>query len=112
MSSHVLGLKWDHIDDTLVLSRGVNRIFKRSISTRTVLSFVISVFDPIDLIAPYTVRARLLLVENWRIHFLQWNDELPIAVKAKILAWHSGLPFLGTMSIKHCVFTAPVECVE
>ena len=57
-SSHVLGLKWDHIGDTLVLSRGVNRELKNSITQRTVLSFVSSVFETIGLVAPYTVRAR------------------------------------------------------
>ena len=67
-SSHVLGLKWDHIHDTLVVSRSVNRELKNSITQRTVLSFVSSVFDPIGLVAPYTVRARLLLKEIWRIH--------------------------------------------
>ena len=45
-SSHVLGLKWDHIDDTLVVSRGVNRELKNSITQRTALSFVSSRFRP------------------------------------------------------------------
>ena len=45
-SSHVLGLKWDHIDDLLIVSRGVSRELKNSITQPTVLSFVSSVFDP------------------------------------------------------------------
>ena len=45
-SSHVLGLKWDHIDDLLVASRSVSHKLKSSITQRTVLSFVSSVFDP------------------------------------------------------------------
>ena len=43
--SHVLGLKWDHVLDTLVVSRGVNRELKDTVTQRTVLSFVSSVFD-------------------------------------------------------------------
>ena len=57
--SHVLGLKWDTIDDNFVVSRDVNRELKNSITQRTVLSFVSTVFDPIGLVAPYTVRERL-----------------------------------------------------
>ena len=60
-SSHVLGLKWDHVKDTLVVSRGVDRPLDKAITQRTVLSFVSSAFDPVGLVAPYTVRARLLL---------------------------------------------------
>ena len=66
-SSHVLGLKWDHVTDTLVVSGGVDRPLDKAITQRTVLSFVSSVFDPIGLVAPYTVTARLLLKDIWRI---------------------------------------------
>ena len=60
-SAHVLGLNWDHVKDTLVVSRGVDRPLEKAITQRTVLSFVFSVFDPVGLVAPYTVGARLLL---------------------------------------------------
>ena len=51
-SSHVPGLKWAHVKDTLVVSRGVGRPLDKAITQRTVLSFVSSVFDPIGLVAP------------------------------------------------------------
>ena len=111
-SSLFLGLKWDHIDDTLVVSRGVNRELNSSITQQTVLNLVSSVFDPIGLVAPCTVRARLLLKEIWRIHGQQWDDELPVDIKTKFPAWHSGLPSLGKMSIKRSYFYAPVAWVE
>ena len=59
--SLVLGLTWDHIDNTLVVSRSVNRELKNPITQRTVLSYDSSIFDHIGLVAPYTVRAGLLL---------------------------------------------------
>ena len=43
-SSHVLGLKWDHVKDTLAVSRGVDRPLDKATTQRTVLSFVSSVF--------------------------------------------------------------------
>ena len=76
-ASHVLGLKWDHVTDTLVVSRGFSRKLKDSVTQRSVLSFVSSVFDPIGLVAPYTVRARLLLKDIWRFSGQQWDDPLP-----------------------------------
>ena len=51
-ASHGLGLKWDHIHETIVFSRGVNRELKSSVTHRTVLTFVSSVFDPIWLVTP------------------------------------------------------------
>ena len=42
------------------VSRGVNRELKDSVTQRSNLNFVSSVFDPIGLVTPYIVGARLL----------------------------------------------------
>ena len=84
-ASHVLGLKWDHVTDTLVVSRGVNRELKDSLTQRSVLSFVSSVFDPIGLLAPYTVRARLLLKDIWRLSGQQWTTHCQLSCTAESL---------------------------
>ena len=67
IGSHVIGLGQDHVTNTLVVSRGFNRELKDSVIQRSVLSFVSSMFNPIGLVAPYTVRARLLLKDIWRL---------------------------------------------
>ena len=111
-ASHVLGLKWDHVTDTLVVSRGVNRELKDSVTQRSVLSFVSSVFDPIGFVAPYTVRARLLLKDIWRLSGQQWDDPLPIELCRRFTEWHSGLPVLGELIITRCYFDFPVDEYE
>ena len=94
-SSHVLGLKWHHVKDTLVVSRSVDRPLDKATTQRTVLSFVSSVFDPVGLVAPYTVRARRLLKDMWKISGQSWDDEMPEDIRDKFLEWHSGLHLLG-----------------
>ena len=89
---HVLGLKWDHVTITLVVSRGVNRELKDSVTQRSVLSFVSSLFNPIGLVVPYTVRAHLLLKDIWRLSDQQWDDPLPNELCRRFTEWHSGLP--------------------
>ena len=60
-SSHNLVIKWDHIEDTIVVTRGVDCPLDKSITKRTVLTFVFSFFYPIGLVVPYLcVKARLL----------------------------------------------------
>ena len=111
-SSHVLGLKWDHVKDTLVISRGVDRHLDNAITQRTVLSFNFSVFDSVGLVAPYTVRARILLKDIWKIRGQSWDDELPDEVRDKFLEWHSGLPLVGQLTIPLCYFKEPVDQIE
>ena len=111
-SPHILGLKWDHVKDTLVVSRGVDRPLDKALTQRTVLIFVSSLFDPVGLVAPYTVEARLLLKDIWNISGQSWADELPEDIRDKFLEWHSGLPLLGQLTTPRCYFTEPVNQIE
>ena len=70
----------------------MDRPLDKAKTQRTVLSFVSSVFDSVGLVAPYTVRARLLLKDMWKISGQSWDDELPEDIRVKFLEWHSGLP--------------------
>ena len=94
------------------MSRGVNRELKDSVTQRSVLSFVSSVFDHIGLVAPYTVRARLLLKDIWRLSGQQWEDPLPTELCRRFTEWHSGLPVLGQLKIPRCYFEFQVDEVE
>ena len=76
-SSHVLGLKWDHNNDTLVVSGGISSTVTKSLTQSLVLSLVSKVFDPIGLVAPFTVGAQLLLKDIWRVSGQYWDEELP-----------------------------------
>ena len=74
---HVLGLKWYHNTDTLDVSRGTNSTITKSLTQRLVLSLVSKVYDPIALVAPFTVGARLILKDIWRVNGQILDDELP-----------------------------------
>ena len=76
-SMHVLGLKWDHKNDTLVVSRGTTSTITKSLTQRLVLSLVTKVYDPIGLVRPFTVGARLILKDIWRVNWQSWDDKLP-----------------------------------
>ena len=89
-TSHVLGLRWNPVEDILVVSRGLDVSDNSIITQRVILSQVSSVFDPIGLLAPYTVSARLLLKEIWRLHGQQWDDKLPEDICQRFLDWKKG----------------------
>ena len=111
-SPHVLGLKWNHVSDTLVVSRGTTPDTKRTVTQRVVLSLVSAVYDPIGLVAPYTVKARLLLKDIWRLSGQKWDDLLPEVTVTKFLDWSSELGTLGELVIPRSYFQQNVECLE
>ena len=102
-SSHVLGLKWNH---------STNPEVKRKVTQRIVLSLVSSVYDPIGLVAPYTVKARLLLKDIWRLSGQQWDDDLPPEVVTKFLERSEELPGLSDIVIPRAYFQGKVETLE
>ena len=61
---HVLGLKWDRNNDTIVVSRGTSSTVTTSLTQRMVLSLVSIFFYSIGLVAPLIVSARMLPKEN------------------------------------------------
>ena len=112
LSSHVLGLKWNQRRDTLVVSRGVNRSVTEPVTQRLVLSRVASIFDPIGLVAPYTIKARLMLKGVWRLHGQQWDEVLSEELTEEILHSSKALPELSTLELQRCHFSEPVESLE
>ena len=111
-TSHVLGLKWNHSRDTLVVSRGTTPDLNRPVTQRVVLSLVSAVYDPIGLVAPYTVKARLLLKDIWRLSGQQWDNNLPDDVSQTFLEWAAELPKLSEITIPRCYFRGTKESVE
>ena len=111
-SMHVLGLKWDHNNDTLVVSRGTNSKITKSLTQRLVLSLVSKVYDPIGLVAPFTVGARLILKDIWRVNGQSWDDELPKDTVDRFLAWCIALPRLAEITIPRSYFSGPFQHLE
>ena len=111
-SIHVLGFKWDHNNDTLVVSRVTNSTITKSLTQRLFLSLVSKVYDPIGLVAPFTVGARLILKDIWRVNGQSWDDELPKDTVDRFLAWCIELPRLAEITIPRSYFSGPFQHLE
>ena len=57
-SSSVLRLQWTVADDSLQVCRGTNRAVENPITQKKILSLVSSVFDHLELFAPFSVHMR------------------------------------------------------
>ena len=98
-STYVLNLNWDHVKDTLVVNIGTKSDSLKAVTHRLVLSLVSKVFDSVGLVAPFTVEARLLLKDVWRLHCLIWEDLFPREMIERVSLWSSEVQKLGLMTI-------------
>ena len=67
-------MKWDVDSDSLEVSRGTDKEIPLKISRRVVLLFVASVFDPLGIFAPFTMRMRILLKTIWAKSGQNWDE--------------------------------------
>ena len=79
---------------------------------RVVLSLVSAVYDPIGLVAPYTVKARLLLKDIWRLNGQPRDDELPSDLVTKFVEWSKELPTLSDITFPGAYFVGEIEALE
>lgn len=69
-----LGLSWRPSSDSFHFITEMSSI--TTITKRTVLSTIAKLFDPLGLISPVIIKAKILMQELWSIK-LEWDDPLP-----------------------------------
>ena len=92
-------------------------------SKRGFLSFTSSVFDPLGLLTPSVLEAKLILQQLWKI-YLNWDEEIPLNLKNCWLKWRQtlknierlklprwyGFSFKSFKNIEHHVFVDASSC--
>lgn len=66
-----LGLNWNF--ETNVIKFSVNSSNHNNCTKRTILSVISRLFDPLGLVSPITVVAKIILQEIWKAH-VGWDD--------------------------------------
>ena len=76
------------------------------------MSLVSKIFDPIGLVSPFTLKARLLFKDVWRPYGQSWDDVLPKEMTERFESRSSELPKLGLMKIPRSYFSGSFEHLE
>ena len=74
---------------------------------RSLLSIASRVFDPMGLITPFTIRAKMLFQELWQ-RGLQWEDRLEEDIAHQWRSWKSELSQLSCITIP-CYFMGNIQ---
>ncbi|XP_011879618.1 PREDICTED: uncharacterized protein LOC105568508, partial [Vollenhovia emeryi] len=88
---HALGLCWQPSTDTFQFTLKFPPT--KVLTKRTVLSTISTLFDPIGLLSPITITAKIFMQELWTLR-LSWDDLLPVNAATK---WNNFLTALKDM---------------
>ena len=82
-----LGLMWDLVDDTFVFKPILKTYTK---TKRGILSLVATIFDPLGILTPCMLEAKLIIQELWK-KGIDWDEDLPNYLNIRWMKWFDQL---------------------
>lgn len=105
----VLGMLWDPNKDCFSFSNNWQDDLapyicdNRRPTKRIALRCIMSLFDPLGLLAPFLIHGRMLIQDMWRTG-MAWDEEVTDEVFEKWQRWTGLLPMVYQMKIPRCYF--------
>ncbi|XP_053686318.1 uncharacterized protein LOC128735858 [Sabethes cyaneus] len=107
----VLGLRWDPTADTLKIAYHPNPTVKQPPTKRTVYSEIAKFFDPLGLVSPVIVLAKLLAQKLWQLK-IYWDDPVDENIAKQWQNLQLSLMHLHDIEIPRCVILDNVVAYE
>lgn len=105
-----LGLIWNCLTDNFKFEIKVAPPEKTT--KRSILSQIAKIFDPLGLIGPVTITAKILLQQLWAIN-LNWDDKVPRNINETWMEYVNNLAYLNDLNIPRKVISSfPNQSIE
>ncbi|XP_018370056.1 PREDICTED: uncharacterized protein LOC108765710 [Trachymyrmex cornetzi] len=102
----VLGLLWQSKADSLRYEATCNSI-PEIVTKRTMLSLIAQIFDPLGLIGPVTIKAKILMQSLWQLK-IDWDTPIPETLRMIWLLYLQQLPSINKIAIpRHAILHQP-----
>lgn len=87
-----LGVPWFFESDKIGFKANLEKSSKK-LTKRTVLSELLSIFDPLGLLSPITIYNKILMQKIWK-QKIDWDDEVDDEIKGKWMEFREQLPLI------------------
>ena len=96
-----LGMVWSCVNDTLSFQINCSQLIGK-VTKRVILSETAKIFDPLGLVSPVVVTAKIMLQSLW-LFKLSWEEEVPVELGRKWVQFRADLQNLNSMKIQRHV---------
>lgn len=98
----VLGVQWDTNLDKINFEFVKNLQVNLVETKRSLLEQAATIYDPMGLISPFVLKAKLLFQQLWKEN-LKWDDSLPPFIDAQWREWKDQVHMLKNFELDRCV---------
>ncbi|KAM3967113.1 uncharacterized protein ACR2FA_011963 [Aphomia sociella] len=110
VNAKMLGLGWRNKSDEFYFNSQYTNSSQK-ITKRYILSVISQIFDPLGLLGPFIITAKVMLQRLWLLK-LGWDDEIPTSNTLTWVQFTSAIPMLNTITIPRHVVGDEPEYVE
>ena len=96
-----LGLHWDSQTDSIVYTVNLSSEDEK-ITKRSILSQTAKLFDPLGLLGPVVVSAKVMIQSLWKSK-LGWDDPIPHKLKNSWVEFRNQLKLVNNLRYKRCI---------
>ena len=97
-----LGMFWQPKEDFIVF-KPPEFDYKSKVTKRNILSDVAKMFDPLGLLAPIIVTAKLLMQDLWKNN-ADWDDDVSDEIEKNWCAFRNDLTSIANIQLPRCVY--------
>ncbi|XP_017763967.1 PREDICTED: uncharacterized protein LOC108553538 [Eufriesea mexicana] len=105
-----LGIHWNSVEDTIIYTVKNNPV-PGKVTKRGVLSEIAKLFDPLGLIGPVIVTAKIIMQQLWQ-QKLQWDESLPAPLHTAWRNFYEQLHILNNLTIRRQITTRHRQGME
>ncbi|XP_050360272.1 uncharacterized protein LOC126780058 [Nymphalis io] len=111
-SSHkTLGIGWLNGSDEFCFNTDFEFDSNLPITKRIIFSHASQIFDPLDILSPFILTAKMLLQQLWLLK-LEWDDTVPSVIAHQWNRFLTSLPLLKTIRVPRCVLSSNITYTE
>ncbi|XP_076660830.1 uncharacterized protein LOC143364282, partial [Halictus rubicundus] len=104
-----LGVAWDPRNDTIHYSVNINS--PNSPTKRAILSTIAKIFDPLGLLGPVTVTAKIIMQRLWQLK-IDWDESLPMNIQNEWQNYRNNLKLLEKVKFNRHITQRSVKSIE
>lgn len=110
-SSSTLGLGWSPKSDTLHFPVNFKEVNKDIPTKRSIMSMAFMIFDPLGLLSPYIMQAKLMLQKLWQLK-VDWDQPVPDDIMIQWTEFSKGFTTLPKFHIPRFVMCDSPKRIE